>query len=182
MSLHHGWGWQPPQTASHIHIHIKHIQSVWEHSYAIHRHTGAASYTYIHPSWPRIWPLATASVMARVRVTASLATAMSIHLDPSQPSPKIIQPICPYLTCISKYLLTDVSILRTIRWISKTICQYLSKYSSMCLIGSIHASYHFTHTMVLMYLVRTNLHTVHLFTCPKYNKMTRNRGVWKKTK
>jgi hypothetical protein len=27
MPLHHGWGWHPPQTASHIHI--RHIKCVW---------------------------------------------------------------------------------------------------------------------------------------------------------
>ncbi len=36
MSLHHGWGWQPPQTASSIHI--RHIQSVWAHLYTVHMH------------------------------------------------------------------------------------------------------------------------------------------------
>ncbi len=30
MSLHHGWGWQPPQTASPS-IHIRLIKSVWAH-------------------------------------------------------------------------------------------------------------------------------------------------------
>jgi hypothetical protein len=41
------WGWQPPQTASHIHI--RHIQSVWSHWYAVHRHMVAAlhSFTYL---------------------------------------------------------------------------------------------------------------------------------------
>ncbi len=34
MWLCHGWGWQPPQTASHIHI--GHIQSIWAHWYAVH--------------------------------------------------------------------------------------------------------------------------------------------------
>jgi len=33
----HVWGWQPPQTASHIHI--RHIHSVWAHWYAVHWHT-----------------------------------------------------------------------------------------------------------------------------------------------
>jgi hypothetical protein len=37
MWLCRGWGWQPPQTASHIHI--THIQSVWAHWYAVHWHT-----------------------------------------------------------------------------------------------------------------------------------------------
>ncbi len=54
MSLHHGWGWQPPQTASHIQI--RHIQSVWVHWYAGHRHMVAALPSNTHPtSWLRIW-------------------------------------------------------------------------------------------------------------------------------
>ncbi len=40
MSLHHGWGWQPPQTDSPIHI--RHMQSVWAHWYAVQGHTVAA--------------------------------------------------------------------------------------------------------------------------------------------
>ncbi len=48
MSLCHGWGWQPPQTASHIHI--KHIQSVWAHWDAVHRHTVSALHSYTHPT------------------------------------------------------------------------------------------------------------------------------------
>jgi len=40
MSFHHGWGWQPPETASCFHI--RHVQSVWEHRYAVHRHLVAA--------------------------------------------------------------------------------------------------------------------------------------------
>ncbi len=42
MSLHHGhsWGWPPPQTASLIHI--RHIQRVWAHWYAVHGHKMAA--------------------------------------------------------------------------------------------------------------------------------------------
>ena len=37
-----------------------------------------------------------------------LATAVSIQLGRSYPSPNIIQLTCPYLTRISKYLPTDV--------------------------------------------------------------------------
>ena len=51
MPFHHGWGWQPPQTASPIHI--KHIQSVWAHWYAVKRHTVAALYSYTHHTWLR---------------------------------------------------------------------------------------------------------------------------------
>ncbi len=54
MWLCHGWGWQPPQTASHIHI--KHVQSVWAHWYAVHMHTISALQSYTHPtSWLRFW-------------------------------------------------------------------------------------------------------------------------------
>jgi hypothetical protein len=40
MWLCHVWGWQPPQTA--FHIHIRHIQHVWAHWYAVHIHMVAA--------------------------------------------------------------------------------------------------------------------------------------------
>jgi hypothetical protein len=54
MWLCHGWGWQPPQTASHIHI--RHVQSVWAHWYAVHVHTISALHSYTHPtSWLRFW-------------------------------------------------------------------------------------------------------------------------------
>ncbi len=53
MWLCHGWGWQPPQTASHIHI--KHIQIVWAHWYAVHWHIVAALHSYTHPTWLRFW-------------------------------------------------------------------------------------------------------------------------------
>jgi hypothetical protein len=46
MWLFQGWGSQPPQTASHIHI--GHIQSDWAHSYAIHGHTVSALPSYPH--------------------------------------------------------------------------------------------------------------------------------------
>ncbi len=49
----HGWGWQPPQTASHIHI--RHIWSVWAHWYAVHGHMVAALHSYTHPNWLRFW-------------------------------------------------------------------------------------------------------------------------------
>ncbi len=50
----HGWGLQPPQTASHIHI--GHIQSDWAHWYAIHGHAVSALHSYTHTtSWLRIW-------------------------------------------------------------------------------------------------------------------------------
>ncbi len=53
MSLRHVWGWQPPQTA--FHIHLTHIQSVWAHWYAVHWHTAAALHSYSHPTWLRFW-------------------------------------------------------------------------------------------------------------------------------
>ncbi len=53
MSLCHGWGCQPPQTASCIHI--RHVQSVWAHWYAIHRHMVAALHMYTLPTWLSFW-------------------------------------------------------------------------------------------------------------------------------
>ncbi len=54
MWLCQGWGWQQPQTASHIHIGL--IQCDWAHWYAIHGHTVSALHSYIHTtSWLRIW-------------------------------------------------------------------------------------------------------------------------------
>jgi hypothetical protein len=49
----HGWGWEPPQTA--FHIHIRHIKCVWAHSYAVHWHTSAALHSYTHPTLLRLW-------------------------------------------------------------------------------------------------------------------------------
>jgi hypothetical protein len=53
ISLCHGWGWGPPQTASHIHI--KHIKSVWAHWYAFHWHTVTALHSFTHPTWLILW-------------------------------------------------------------------------------------------------------------------------------
>ena len=53
MSLRQGWGWQLPQTASHIQI--RHIQSVWAYWYAVHQHTTAALHSFTHPTWLRCW-------------------------------------------------------------------------------------------------------------------------------
>ena len=53
MSLCHGWGWQPTQTASRIHI--RYIQSVWAHWYAVHGHTTLASNSYTQLTWLIIW-------------------------------------------------------------------------------------------------------------------------------
>ncbi len=51
MSLCHGWGWQPHQTASRIHI--ERMQSVWAHWYAVHGYTAVASNSYTHTTWLR---------------------------------------------------------------------------------------------------------------------------------
>ncbi len=51
MSFCRGWGWQPPQTASHIHI--RHIQNDWVHWYAVHCHRVAALHSYTHSNWIR---------------------------------------------------------------------------------------------------------------------------------
>ena len=55
ISLQHGWGCHPIQTASHIHV--RQMQSVWAHWYAVHRHTVAALVliSYTHPTWLRLW-------------------------------------------------------------------------------------------------------------------------------
>ncbi len=47
------WGWQPPQTASHIHIRC--IKSGWAHWYAFHGHTVSPLHRYTHPTWHRFW-------------------------------------------------------------------------------------------------------------------------------
>jgi hypothetical protein len=46
MPLCQSWGWQPPKTASHIHIRL--IQSVWAHWYAVHGHTVSALHSFTH--------------------------------------------------------------------------------------------------------------------------------------
>jgi hypothetical protein len=53
MWLCHGWGWQPPQSASPIHV--RHIQSVWAHCYAIHGHSVSALHSYSHHTWLIFW-------------------------------------------------------------------------------------------------------------------------------
>ncbi len=53
ISLCHGWAWQPPHTASPIHI--RHI-SVWAHwYYAVHGNKLVAIQSYTHTSWVRFW-------------------------------------------------------------------------------------------------------------------------------
>ncbi len=61
-----------------------------------------------------------------------MRTAGPIQLGPSHPSPNILQ-------------LTS-SILKSVHCISKTIFQYLTKYSLLCLNGSIQANHRFAHT------------------------------------
>jgi hypothetical protein len=46
-------GWQPTQTASHIHI--RHMQSVWARWYAVHMHMVAALHSYTCPTLLRFW-------------------------------------------------------------------------------------------------------------------------------
>ncbi len=53
ISLCHDWGWQSPQTSSHIHI--RHVHSVWAHWYALHMHMVAALHSYTLPTWLRFW-------------------------------------------------------------------------------------------------------------------------------
>jgi hypothetical protein len=53
MWLCHGWGWQPPQPASHINI--RHTESDWAHWYAIRGHTVSALHSYTHPTWLIFW-------------------------------------------------------------------------------------------------------------------------------
>ncbi len=82
MWLCHGWGWQPPQTASHIHM--RHDQSVWAHWYAVHRHMVAALHSYTHSTWLRF--LGSGSlveskyvIMSWLKLTATLI-ASHIHI------------------------------------------------------------------------------------------------------
>ncbi len=49
MWLCHGWGWQPPQTASHMYL--THIHSVWVYCYAVNRHMVAALHSYTNPRY-----------------------------------------------------------------------------------------------------------------------------------
>ena len=51
MSLRHGWGWQPPQTASPIHI--RHIKSFWIHWYVVHWYAVATLHSCTHTTWFR---------------------------------------------------------------------------------------------------------------------------------
>ncbi len=53
MPLCHGWAWQQPQTASHIHI--KHMQTVLAHWVVVHWHTVAALHSFTHPTLLRFW-------------------------------------------------------------------------------------------------------------------------------
>ncbi len=53
MSLHRGWGQQPPQNSSHIHM--RHIQRAWAHLYAVHGNMAVSSISYTHLTWLRFW-------------------------------------------------------------------------------------------------------------------------------
>ncbi len=48
MSLYHGWGWEPPQTASCIHLRYYKVIT-------FHRHTIVALHSYTHLTWLRFW-------------------------------------------------------------------------------------------------------------------------------
>ena len=53
MSIRHGWGWGPPQTASPIQI--THIQHAWACWYAVNWHTAAALHSYTQPTRISVW-------------------------------------------------------------------------------------------------------------------------------
>ncbi len=55
MPLHHGWGWYPPQTGSHIHM--SHIQCAWVIGMLSQGHMGAPLYLYTSKVGPRFWNL-----------------------------------------------------------------------------------------------------------------------------
>jgi hypothetical protein len=48
------------------------------------------------------------------------------------------------------------------------------KHSSLCLNGSVYTLYLLAHTLVSMYLARTDLCTMPLYTCPENHNMARN--------
>ncbi len=56
MPLHHGWGWYPAQTASHILI--RHIKCVWAIGMLSQGHMGAPLYHYTSKVGLRLWNLA----------------------------------------------------------------------------------------------------------------------------
>ncbi len=82
MSLHHGWGWQTTQTASHIHI--RHIQCVWAHWYAVHGHKKVTSNNYTHTTCVRFCGYGSLvewndGIMSWLRLTAT-QIAFHIHI------------------------------------------------------------------------------------------------------
>ncbi len=82
MSLRHGWGWQPPQTASYIHI--RHIQCVWSHWYAVHGHMAVASNSYTHTLRSDFWFLGhlwsqNDAILSWLRLTASSNSFLHPH-------------------------------------------------------------------------------------------------------
>ena len=90
MSLCHGWGWQPPQTASPIHI--RHIKIVWAHWYAVHcRYMVAALHSYAHPAWLRF--LGTGSLVQLV--WCHYLTALYSYPYP----PNLVQILGFWFTC-----------------------------------------------------------------------------------
>ncbi len=83
MSLHHGWGWQPPQTPSCIHT--LHVQSFWAHWYSVHGHRAVVSNTYTHTNWVRFGVLGhflwsqNDVITSWLRVTATSNSFLRLH-------------------------------------------------------------------------------------------------------
>ncbi len=67
MSLCHSWGWQPHQIASHIHI--RHINSVGAHWYAVHGHMTVASNSY-RLVWAEPKTIATSAILYLIKLVS----------------------------------------------------------------------------------------------------------------
>ncbi len=91
------WGWQPPETASPIHI--RHIQSVWAHWYAVQRHTVAAVYSYTHPTWLRFWDLGS---HVKPKWCHYIMVEADSHLKPLPPSILDIYKVFEHIDMLSK--------------------------------------------------------------------------------
>ncbi len=107
MWLCHGWGWQLPQTASHIHI--RHIQCDLAHWYAVHWHTVSALHSFTHPTWLRFcgtWSLVESQLCIYVMVDADghLKLLPTSILD----TYKVIEHIDMLPKCIQYYLYTVI--------------------------------------------------------------------------
>ncbi len=98
MWLCHGWGWQPPQTASHIHI--RHLECVWEHWYAIYGHTVSSLHSYTHTtSWLRF--LSSGSLVESKWCDYVMVEAES-HLKPLPTSILDIYKVFEYIDMLSR--------------------------------------------------------------------------------